>query len=58
MIKLQMKNPFAKNSIKQFWYQDYESSSGHSLARWYQVWNVQGYTVLMYVTYVSFLDII
>ena len=30
----------------------------HSPPKWYQIWNVKGYRVLIYVFYVSLLDII
>ena len=52
-----MQESLWKNDIKQFWYKDYENSSGHSPPRWNQIWNIEGYAVPKYVTHVILLDI-
>ena len=54
-IKFQNENPFERMALSSF---DTRIMKVVQATHQYQIWNVEGYTLVIYVTYVSLLDII
>ena len=54
-IKFQNENPFERMALSSF---DSRIMKVVQATHQYQIWNVEGYTLVIYVTYVSLLDII